>query len=107
MGIYIKDMETPQSCFSCPMIGGEDGFVCHPKKKSLAKERGINISRPDWCPITDVPVTHGEWKHVKWVEDKEEQSGGWWISRCSNCSMPYNEETKYCPHCGAKMDNHS
>ena len=56
-------------------------------------------------PAADVqPVVHGEWKHVKWVEDKNEQTGGWWISRCSLCSMPYNEETRFCPHCGAKMD---
>lgn len=56
-------------------------------------------------PAADVqPVKHGKWKHVKWVKDDEEQAGGYWISRCSNCIMPYHSETPYCPHCGAKMD---
>ena len=56
-------------------------------------------------PSADVaPVAHEEWKHIKWVKDDEDQGGGYWISRCSNCIIPYHSETPYCPHCGAKMD---
>ena len=55
-------------------------------------------------PAADVrPVVKAVWKHVKWVVDEEWQEGGYWISRCSNCSMPYNTETPFCPHCGADM----
>ncbi len=49
------------------------------------------------------PVVKAVWKHVKWVVDEEWQEGGYWISRCSNCSMPYHTETPFCPHCGADM----
>ena len=53
-------------------------------------------------PAADVrPVVKAIWKHVKWVVDEEWQEGGYWISRCSNCSMPYHTETPFCPHCGA------
>ena len=55
-------------------------------------------------PAADVrPVVKAVWKHVKWVVDEEWQEGGYWISRCSNCSMPYHAETPFCPNCGADM----
>ena len=55
-------------------------------------------------PSADVrPVVRGRWKHVRWVKDDDEQEDGYWISRCSNCSMPYHTETPFCPHCGADM----
>ena len=49
------------------------------------------------------PVVKAIWKHVQWVVDEEWQEGGYWISRCSNCLMPYDTETPFCPHCGADM----
>lgn len=56
-------------------------------------------------PAADVrPVVKAKWKHVQWVVDEEWQEGGYWISRCSNCSMPYHSETMFCPHCGAWME---
>ena len=59
-------------------------------------------------PAADVrPVVKGVWKHVQWVVDEEWQDGGYWISRCSNCSMPYHTETPFCPHCGADMREES
>jgi predicted RNA-binding protein with PUA domain len=55
-------------------------------------------------PAADVrPVVKAKWKHVQWVVDEEWQEGGYWISRCSNCSMPYHTETPFCPHCGSDM----
>lgn len=55
-------------------------------------------------PAADVrSVVKAIWKHVQWVVDEEWQDGGYWISRCSNCLMPYNTETPFCPHCGADM----
>lgn len=40
----------------------------------------------------------------------EERDKGYWIdidldtSICSVCRNPQEDETKYCPECGAKMD---
>ena len=28
-------------------------------KRDLYAEHGINISRPDWCPLIEVPTPHG------------------------------------------------
>lgn len=62
------------------------------------------------CAIKDIPaadvepVRHGRWIRVQWVEDEDYQEGGYWILRCSECTMPYHVATPFCPHCGAKMD---
>lgn len=55
-------------------------------------------------PATDViPVVHGKWIKVKWIEC-DDPDGGYWIVRCSQCDIPNNKDTRFCPHCGAKMD---
>lgn len=38
------------------------------------------------------PVIHAHW---------EDCSNGW---MCSNCQRDSSHDTRYCPHCGAKMD---
>ncbi len=60
------------------------------------------------CRLEDNPPAadvrpRGKWKHVSWHKDESYQEGGYWISRCTNCSMPYHSETPFCPHCGADM----
>lgn len=46
----------------------------------------------------------GEWKKVQrgyWYTDYARQP----LSVCSNCDLSNgNNRTKYCPHCGARMD---
>lgn len=42
------------------------------------------------------PVIHGHWKNVKRI-----LSSKW--GECSNCDRAH-EITRYCPYCGAKMD---
>lgn len=42
-----------------------------------------------------VPFKRGEWRHSK---------GGTWIF-CSNCENAVKEETRYCPNCGAEMED--
>ena len=45
------------------------------------------------APAADVaPVRHGRWEWFK---------NGW---ICDNCDGWNNRATKFCPHCGAKMD---
>lgn len=55
-----------------------------------------------------VPVRQGRWKRVKWVPETIEGGGciegGYWIVRCTACSIPNDSETRYCPACGAHME---
>ena len=58
MSILIKGIEMPTSCFECKLLDYTDTFKCRFRFESLAREHGINISRPSWCPLVPVPP-HG------------------------------------------------
>lgn len=89
-----------------------DGKVPAPYEDSReAKEECLReISE---APTIDaVPVVHGRWDEVDWVEM---ESGGHELIRtpnaalrCSNCHNCFKKEllwkNSYCPNCGAKMD---
>lgn len=48
------------------------------------------------------PVRHGRWVLVSQWRDEEGTLNP--IYRCTACSITNDEEDRYCPHCGAKMD---
>ncbi len=53
-----------------------------------------------------VEVRHGRWE---WKEDlKAEDENGWFIREqgyvCSECGFIGSDNFRYCPNCGAKMD---
>lgn len=49
-----------------------------------------------------VPVRHGRWKHERLPSTS---GGSYAVVRCSMCGYQYPmAETRYCPNCGAKMD---
>lgn len=62
MGVYIKDMEMPETCEDCQFhrYHSHHEFVCvatplfYPM--NLANSEGI---RKDWCPLVEVPENHG------------------------------------------------
>jgi len=54
MPILIKDMEMPRRCFECPVIDTTEGLYCSIADKDLRKEHGINLTRPDWCPLVEI-----------------------------------------------------
>ena len=58
MSVLIN-MEMPTSCFECKLLDYTDTFKCRFRFESLAREHGINISRPSWCPLVPVPP-HGD-----------------------------------------------
>ena len=55
MSILIRGVEMPERCFECPLIDATDGFWCSAADKDLRKEHGINLSKPDWCPLRHIP----------------------------------------------------
>ena len=53
-------------------------------------------------PHADVQeVKHAKWPLVSTYRDEEGYLND--IFRCSNCHIPFDENTRYCPCCGAKM----
>ena len=48
----------PNRCFECIFLTTVPNFFCLAGKMDLCAEHGINISRPDWCPLIELPP-HG------------------------------------------------
>lgn len=73
----------------------------------LTGDGGIDINDFDEklksMPTVDaVPVRHGKWIHeVRYTIDSLHSYQQY---RCSECGMTYITNTKYCPNCGARMD---
>lgn len=59
MSILIRGMEMPNRCFECIFLTTVPNFFCLAGKRDLCAEHGINISRPDWCPLVEIPTPHG------------------------------------------------
>lgn len=59
MGVYIKGMAMPNRCFECIFLSTVPNFYCLAGKMDLCAKHGINISRPDDCPLVDIPTPHG------------------------------------------------
>lgn len=58
MGICVKGMYLPTSCYFCPMTN--DGFyLCKANNPYKHLEDDCEEKRPDWCPIIEVPEPHG------------------------------------------------
>lgn len=49
-------------------------------------------------PADVVPVRKGTWKIIDPFDDHE-------IVKCSECGYVMEQETPYCPYCGAKMED--
>ena len=70
MGVYIKGMKMPEGCPFCPLshwTSGTNEFAgCNivPSKRyamlnDIAFAASLAKSRPDWCPLGEVPEQHG------------------------------------------------
>ena len=66
MSVIIKGMKIPKCCLDCPM--NFNLFYCEavtPWKiitdKTSVEVNGkeITITRPDWCPLVELPEKHG------------------------------------------------
>lgn len=60
MSVLIRGMETPNRCFECIFLTTVPNFFCLAGKRDLYAEHGINISKPEWCPLIEVEVPHGD-----------------------------------------------
>lgn len=57
MSILIKGVKMPQRCFECFALDTLSGCYCDILERDLRREHGINISRPEWCPLIELAET--------------------------------------------------
>lgn len=105
VSVLIKGKKMPNNCIECPL---QFGGICYASPCDVdviiaeTVDEAAKQGKPDWCPLVEfktddvAPVVHGHWKNVKRVLNSK------W-GECSNCDRA-NEFTRYCPYCGAKMD---
>ena len=67
----------------------------------MSVEEALDFATDEGCPpvVDAVPVVHGHWTTKRSLT----HDGEWY---CSNCEYEPTvfEDYKYCPNCGAKMD---
>ena len=73
MGVYIKGIEMPTSC-PCKLIGVGYDLYCSftsgiPSRMREYSECCEKETRPDWCPLGDVPAPHGDLIDKKAISD--------------------------------------
>ena len=99
--------KMPENCTSCPCADGEYG-VCN-----IDYSVGLSADdRPKECPLQE--VKHAHWADCKGKPIELDSNGytkveslGLWCSHCHEWLVPSDEYIvvgRYCPNCGAKMD---
>ena len=58
MGIYVKDMEMPKSCFECDLYNDESNF-CKAQKEYLPFALFGRDYKGANCPLVEVSEPHG------------------------------------------------
>lgn len=66
--------------------------------------RGSNSGIRAAIGLVDRAPTIEPLKHGHWIETHPEWKWEYRHHKCSVCGMCKKSETKYCPECGAKMD---
>lgn len=93
MSVVIQGIEMPKSCLNCLCYDGE--YVCCNITGTYV---GFEENRPQDCPLKESePVVHARWMRLL------ENDFGWKFA-CHNCLAYTKVRTKFCPHCGARMD---
>ena len=91
MSVLIKGIDLPKKCGECDIYvcyrtwNGDPGDeFCGITKEDVSRE-----TKPDWCPLSEVP----ERKKGKWIVHYE----------CPKCGEITKDFTEYCPFCNADM----
>lgn len=95
MSILVKGMKMPKDCQQCPCAYWVSHFkflgcnVKPGKRYAMSDEKYRNSStRPDWCPLVEVPTPHGRLIDANETYDKaaecvlecdDEQQRAWFI----------------------------
>ena len=82
MGKAILVIETPDKCLDCDLrVLDMDGSIsCYYNKKEICNNVGENNSRPDWCPLKELPKEeHSDFMYDEYYDGYDD---GW--NNCLN-----------------------
>ena len=86
----------PRNCHECPL---GMGTICFWMPADVDEDRPQE-GRPGWCPLRE----YKEPRRGRWIceEDRERH---WYCSECGYRVGLAGLTFKYCPNCGAKMED--
>lgn len=84
MGLYIKDMEMPKSCFNCKFPRACQA-ITRRIDEMVRTELFPQDHRHSDCPITEVPEPHGRLIDADKLADSFEPSDFWNPDAEDNC----------------------
>lgn len=61
MNILIKGIKMPESCYECSgFFNKADYHQCYYDKDDRdLDELNVYATRPEWCPLVEIPTPHG------------------------------------------------
>ena len=59
MSVLIKRMKMPEKCGLCNLFHAESPMHCTVVKGHKTVGAPYGMSRPEWCPLVEVPTPHG------------------------------------------------
>ena len=59
MSVLIRGMEMPQKCGKCKLYHVEHPMHCMAVEGHRTVGAPYGMSRPDWCPLIEIPTPHG------------------------------------------------
>lgn len=59
MSVLVKDMKMPEKCGSCDLFHAESPMHCTVVKGHKTVGAPYGMPRPEWCPLVELPETHG------------------------------------------------
>lgn len=111
--VAIKDFGMPSCCFNCDMQidGYSAGYYCAITEQELNDNYTLEHRHPN-CPLVETEEpTLAKWIYQDKLPDSWEVPEGYIMLayRCSKCNglagfQFGGSRNKYCPYCGAKMD---
>ena len=77
MGVYIKGMDMPKRCAECTFetLFSDDMHYCAVEEILTEDYRDYRECRPPFCPLTEVPETHGRLIDADALADELETDG--------------------------------
>lgn len=72
MSILIRGMEMPQKCGKCKLYHVEHPMHCMAVEGHRTVGAPYGMSRPDWCPLIEIPTPHGR------LADLDQIIDGYW-----------------------------
>ena len=58
MSVLIKGMKMPEKCGSCDLFHVESPMHCTVVKGHKTVGAPYGMTRPDWCPLIEIPEPH-------------------------------------------------